>query len=73
LLGDPLSWRTDYVTRSRIPTLAIRVAHIRVLAGLPDIHKDPFDRILAAQALAEDLALVTRDSNLARYGIPVIW
>lgn len=73
LLADPLPWWNEYVTRSRIPTLAIRVAHIRVLAGLPDIHKDPFDRILAAQALAENLALVTRDSDLARYGVPVIW
>jgi PIN domain nuclease of toxin-antitoxin system len=77
LLADPVPWWNEYVTQSRIPTLAIRIAHIRALAGLPDIHpdmsKDPFDRILAAQALAENLVLVTRDSDLARYGIPTIW
>lgn len=73
LLADPLHWWDQYVTQSRIPTLAIRTAHIRALARLPDIHKDPFDRILAAQALSEDLVLVTRDSDLARYGISVIW
>ena len=73
LLADPLPWWNEYVIQSRIPTLAIRVAHIRALAGLPDIHKDPFDRILVAQALAENLVIVTRDSHLARYGIPVIW
>ena len=73
LLADPIPWWTEYVTQSHIPTLAIRLAHIRALAGLPDIQKDPFDRILAAQALAENLVLVTRDSDLARYGIPVIW
>jgi len=73
LLADPLPWWDQYVTQSHIPTLAIRTAHIRALAGLPDIHKDPFDRILAAQALAENLVLVTRDSHLARYGISIIW
>lgn len=73
LLGDPLPWWNKYVTQPHIPTLAIRIPHIRALAALPDIHKDPFDRILVAQALAEDLAIVSRDSDLARYGIPVIW
>lgn len=73
LLADPIPWWNRFVTRSRIPTLAIRTAHIRALAGLPDIHKDPFDRMPAAQALAENLVLVTRDNKLARYGIQVIW
>ena len=57
----------------RIPTLAIRTGHIRRLAGLPELHKDPFDRILVAQALAEGLTLATKDAFLARYGAPVIW
>ena len=73
LLASPLAWWDRYVTRSHIPTLAIRTGHIRALAGLPDIHKDPFDRILVAQALAENLILLTCDANLARYGIPTIW
>jgi PIN domain nuclease of toxin-antitoxin system len=71
LLADPLPWWNEYVTRSHMPTLAVRTAHIRVLAGLPEIHKDPFDRILAAQALAENIVLLTHDSDLARYGIPL--
>jgi PIN domain nuclease of toxin-antitoxin system len=73
LLADPLLWWDQYVTQSHIPTLAVRVAHIRALAALPDFHKDPFDRILVAQALAENLVLVTRDSNLARYGVSLTW
>jgi PIN domain nuclease of toxin-antitoxin system len=73
LLANPLPWWNQYVTQAHIPTLAIRIPHIRALAGLPEIHKDPFDRILAAQALADDLVLVSRDSELTRYGIPVIW
>ena len=73
LLADPLPWWDQFVTQSHIPTLAIRIPHIHALAGLPEIHKDPFDRLLVAQAVAEDLGLITRDRDLARYGIPVIW
>jgi PIN domain nuclease of toxin-antitoxin system len=73
LVADPLPWWDKYVTRLRIPTLAIRTAHIRKLGGLPEFHKDPFDRILIAQALAEGLTLATKDPVLARYGAPVIW
>lgn len=73
LVADPLPWWEKYVARSRIPTLAIRTAHIRKLASLPELHRDPFDRILVAQALAEGLALATKDAMLARYGAPVVW
>jgi PIN domain nuclease of toxin-antitoxin system len=73
LLADPLPWWEKYVIRVQIPALAIRAAHIRVLAGLPDYHKDPFDRILVAQALAESCTLATRDAMLARYGVPLVW
>ena len=73
LLTDPLPWWEKYVVGPRIPTLAIRIRHIRKLAGLPDLHKDPFDRILVAQALVEGLTLVTKDAMLARYGAPVVW
>jgi PIN domain nuclease of toxin-antitoxin system len=73
LVADPLPWWEKYVVRSRIPALAIRTAHIRALASLPEFHKDPFDRILVAQALAEGLTLATKDALLARYGAPVVW
>ena len=73
LVADPLPWWEKYVVGPRIPTLAIRIPHIRRLAGLPDLHKDPFDRILVAQALAEGLTLATKDALLARYGVSVVW
>ena len=41
LIVDPLPWWENFVVRPRIPTLAIRTAHIRVLARLPEFHKDP--------------------------------
>src|SRR6185437_5835178 len=73
LVADPLPWWEKYVRGLRIPTLAIRTAHIRRLAGLPELHNDPFDRMLIAQALAEGLTVATKDQMLARYGVPVVW
>ena len=73
LVGDPIPWWEKYVVRSAIPALSIRISHIRALAGLPELHKDPFDRLLVAQSLVEGLTLVSKDETLARYGVPVIW
>src|SRR5438552_17691751 len=53
--------------------LAISFAHLRQNAALPFIHKDPFDRMLVAQAMVEATPLVTRDRQLARYGAPMLW
>jgi PIN domain nuclease of toxin-antitoxin system len=41
------------------------------LDGLPPLHKDPFDRLLLAQALSEGITLLTSDGPLARYPGPV--
>ena len=73
LVADPLPWWEKYVVRSGIRVLAIRTRHIVSLAGLPDLHKDPFDRILVAQALAEGFTLASKDTILARYGAPLVW
>jgi len=51
--------------------LPLTGAHALALADLPAIHKDPFDRILIAQAKVEGLVLLTADATLARYGAPV--
>ena len=53
--------------------LAITGRHAREVGRLPLIHRDPFDRILAAQALAENLTLVTADRDLARYPIRTVF
>jgi PIN domain nuclease of toxin-antitoxin system len=73
LVADPIPWWDQFVVRARIPALSIRAPHIRALAALPDWHKDPFDRILAAQALAEGLTLASKDEAFARYGVPLVW
>ncbi len=53
--------------------LPIRAAHCLGVASLPFHHRDPFDRMLIAQALAEDLSLVSADQHLRAYPREVIW
>ncbi len=59
-------------TNAFVP-LPIHMRHALGLAALPDIHRDPFDRILIAQAVAEDLTLVSRDRVLRSYPVTVEW
>ncbi len=53
--------------------LPISLEHASGVAALPFHHRDPFDRLLAAQALAEDLPLVTADKVFPRYGVTRLW
>ena len=51
--------------------LTVTGAHAVAVHGLPPIHKDPFDRLLAAQALIEGVTLVTMDEAVGRYPGPI--
>jgi len=51
--------------------LPITSLHAVSIDGLPSLHKDPFDRLLLAQALSEGITLLTTDAQLARYPGPV--
>ena len=62
----------DAVADSGFEELPVRLYHAQVLASLPLHHRDPFDRMLVAQAAAEELTLVTRDRTLGRYGVKVL-
>lgn len=54
--------------------LGVTLAHAARLRDLPLHHRDPFDRLMIAQALAEGLTLVTHDRTLGRYeGLAVLW
>jgi PIN domain nuclease of toxin-antitoxin system len=53
--------------------LPIEKEHCLRLTSLPFHHNDPFDRILIAQAQQEGMTFLSRDANLAGYGIPVVW
>lgn len=52
--------------------LPIRFDHAIVAGRLPAIHRDPFDRMLVAQASVDDLTLVTRDSAIRQYDVQVL-
>lgn len=56
-----------------ISVLAITFAHLRQLGSLPRVHRDPFDRMMIAQALAERIPIVTIDRAFALYGVGIIW
>jgi PIN domain nuclease of toxin-antitoxin system len=53
--------------------LSISFAHLRRFAALPTHHKDPFDRMMIAQALAEGIPIITADRRFAAYGVQVVW
>jgi PIN domain nuclease of toxin-antitoxin system len=55
------------IAASGFTELPVRAIHGAMVRDLPEIHRDPFDRILVAQALAEPLRLVTADAHLAGY------
>ena len=73
LVINPGPWWERYVTRTSVEVLPIRVSHVDRLDELGDWHRDPFDRMLIAQALSEELTLITKDTLLRRYGVPVLW
>ena len=54
-------------------SLAITPEHAAGVEHLPLHHRDPFDRMLVAQALAEDAVLVSQDGRLRAYDVPVVW
>jgi PIN domain nuclease of toxin-antitoxin system len=62
----------DAVDAGEIDVLAISAHHAEVAGALPRHHDDPFDRMLVAQAKADDLTLVTADRRLTDYDVPVL-
>jgi PIN domain nuclease of toxin-antitoxin system len=65
-------WRRGMLDND-IGVLPVELRHTNRLISLPYYHKDPFDRLLAAQALVEQIPLVSSDAMLDAYGINRIW
>ena len=68
LSGEPESLAAD----SLILTLDINVSHAKLAGRLPLLHRDPFDRMLVAQAQIEDLILITDDWRIERYDVATL-
>jgi PIN domain nuclease of toxin-antitoxin system len=73
-LGKPLSELVAHQqSRNALQILPIDLSHLYALQNLPNIHRDPFDRLMIAQAIVENLSFVSIDSLLDGYPIERIW
>ena len=68
---DPQAFRTNLIANS-LRELHVTADHALAVMALPPIHRDPFDRMLVAQAVSEGLTLLTSDDHLARYPGPIL-
>jgi PIN domain nuclease of toxin-antitoxin system len=66
-VGDPRQWWAEALAVFSARALPVRPEHAAVLYDLAPIHKDPFDRMLIAQAIADELVLVTIDREIPKY------
>ena len=63
----------DHQQRNAMEILPITLDHVLTLEKLPSHHKDPFDRLLIAQAISEGMTIVTHDRAFSLYEVSVIW
>lgn len=56
-----------------ITILPIKTSYLDKLESLPEIHGDPFDRLIISTAMEEGVSIVTHDAKIAKYDIPVVW
>jgi PIN domain nuclease of toxin-antitoxin system len=66
-VGDPNVWWRRALEELAATPLSLRPEHVATICNLPPIHKDPFDRVLIAQAIVENLVLVTTDAQIPLY------
>ncbi len=70
-LSIPGDFREALAAESFSP-LAVRLDHAHAVGDLPAIHRDPFDRLLVAQAMIEKMTIVTADSTISRYAVKTL-
>ena len=61
------------LAENNFQTLSITILHSIYTSKLPEIHKDPFDRMIIAQSKAENMSLISKDKNIKKYKVPVVW
>jgi len=73
-MPDPLDrFVTEHLFRNHISVLSVQLSHALHVYTLPQLHRDPFDRLLVAQAQVERLPLLSSDKRLAEYDVDVLW
>jgi len=73
LPGSPVTYVPRRLADQDIIPLPILLQHALAVYNLPKHHTDPFDRLLIAQALAEEMVILTSDSVFRRYTVPIVW
>ena len=66
-------WMNQAIADLGLALLPITVEYAAVQSGLPDHHRDPFDRLIIAQALTEAVPVVSADPGLDTYGVTRLW
>ncbi|MBI4884275.1 MAG: type II toxin-antitoxin system VapC family toxin [Actinobacteria bacterium] len=67
------AWFETNVPKAQLAELPISAGHLAAVEFLPDHHRDPFDRLLIAQATTERLTFITNDELIKPYGIETLW
>jgi len=73
LPSPPEDWIEEQLRLQDIEVLPLQRVVLYRSGSLPPIHKDPFDRVIAAEALHRDLRLLSPDEPFAKYGCAVLW
>lgn len=72
-LGISLEELFEFVDRNQIEIIPINSIHLLQLSQIPFYHNDPFDRLIIAQAISENLKLISKDSIFKKYPVNLVW
>jgi PIN domain nuclease of toxin-antitoxin system len=70
---EPERFIAEQLSINAITPLPIALEHVLAVARLPQHHRDPFDRVIIAQAKTEELPIITSDRQIREYSIETIW
>jgi PIN domain nuclease of toxin-antitoxin system len=73
LPGSPVHYVPEQMAINGLEPLPVSLTHALALYELPPLHRDPFDRLLVAQAQSEHLPILTNDSLIRQYDVEVVW
>ena len=72
-LGISLEELFEFVDRNQIEIIPINSIHLLQLSQIPFYHNNPFDRLIIAQAISENLKLISKDSIFKKYPVNLVW
>lgn len=72
-VGDSEKLIPEHMALNAIRGLPVHMSHTLHVYHLPNLHRDPFDRLLIAQARLEEIPIITRDPAISQYEVDIIW